>query len=156
MKKLILFAVLVLFAILLLGQEQPEQIPVQPEETPQVQAEAQPAPQPEEPPQAQAPVPGMDLKRVRFPQAFIHAGKEYAAGDYWLVLSARDGGSFFTVQNAQKETLFEELAIVKARGGSRRGSGFRVNKEMMRDSEYFRVKVTTAAEWLLAYFLVKR
>ncbi len=31
-----------------------------------------------------------------------------------------------------------------------------MNKELMKDKEYFRIKVTTSAQWLMAYFLVKK
>lgn len=147
MKKSILFVVLVLFFFLLPGQEQ-EQIPVLPEEQPQVQAGAQPP--------APAPVQGKDLKRIRFPAAFIHAGREYPAGDYWLVLAVRDGQPFFAVHDAQKELLFEDLAVVKPRRGGRTGSSFWVEKRFMTEREYFRVKVTTPGEWLVGYFLVKK
>jgi hypothetical protein len=145
MKKLIFFAALVLISILLLGQEQ-EQVPVQPQDQPQVQA-AEPSPTPPQ---------GKDLKKVRFPEAFIEAGKEYPAGDYWLILTTQDGPPRFTVHNAQKELLFEELAVVKGRSSGRTGPGFRVSKELMTDKEYFRVKVTTPGEWLMGYFLVKK
>ncbi len=151
MKKSICFAALVLFFFLLPGQEQ-EQIPVLPEEQPQVQAE-EPAPAQEPPPAPPVQVQGRDLKKVRIPQAFIHAGKEYPAGDYWMVLAARDGQSYFAVQSAEKELLFEELAIAKPRRG---GSGFHVSRQMTADSEYFRVKVSAPGEWLLGYFLVKK
>ncbi len=145
MKKSILFVVLVLFFFLLPGQEQ-EQIPVLPEEQPQVQATA-PTP---------APVQGKDLKRIRFPEAFIHAGREYPAGDYWLVLAVKDGQPFFAVHNARKELLFEDLAVVKPRRGGRTGSSFWVEKRFMTEREYFRIKVTTPGEWLVGYFLVKK
>lgn len=142
MKKLAFFAVLALCFGMVPAQEQPEAPP-----EPQVQDEAQP------PPQAQ--LQGRDLKRVRFPQAFIHSGKEYPAGDYWLVLIEKDGQPIFTVQNAQKEMLFEEWAVVKSRGGSRSGRGFSVRKQLMKGGEYFRVLVTTPAQWLMGYFLIK-
>ncbi len=58
---------------------------------------------------------------VRFPLAFIHAGKEYPAGNYRVVLAEKDGQSLFAVQNAQKELLFEELAMVKASRAAARG-----------------------------------
>ena len=147
MKKIILLAALALLSIALLAQEQ-EQVPVQNPEPPQLQVEV--------PPPAPVPPQGKDLKRIRFPEAFIHAGKEYPAGDYWLILASRDGQSFFAVQNAQNETLFEDLAIVKARRGDRAGSAFWVDKRFMTEKEYFRVKVTTPGEWLMGYFLVKK
>lgn len=143
MKKSILFIALALLAHLILGQTQPEpQPPVLSEEQPQEQTPA--APQ------------GRDLKMIRFPQAFIHAGKEYPAGEYWLVLATKDGQPFFAVQNAQKELLFEDLAIVIARRGGRTGSAFWVENKFMAEREYFRIKVTTPGEWLLGYFLVKK
>jgi hypothetical protein len=146
MKKLILLAALALVSIALLGQEQ-EPLPVQPQEEPQVQTEAPPPP-------PVAPQ-GKDLKKIRFPAAFIHAGKEYPAGDYLLVLATKDGQPFFAVQNAQNEPLFEDLAIVLDRSGERTGTAFFVEKKFMTQKEYFRVKVTTPGEWLLGYFLVK-
>jgi|GEM_PF-1058824 hypothetical protein len=149
MKKSILFVVWAMFFFLLPGQEQ---IPVLPEEQPQVQAE-EPVPAQATPPATPVQVQGHDLKKVRIPQAFIHAGKEYPAGDYWLVLASRDGQSYFAVQNAAREQLFEELAIVKPRQG---GSGFWVSKQMTADREFFRVKVSAPGEWLLGYFLVKK
>ncbi|MFH2107736.1 MAG: hypothetical protein ABII93_03625 [Chrysiogenia bacterium] len=137
MKKTIFLAILALVSIALLGQEQ-EQVTVQDQEQPP------------------APIQGKDLKRVRFPEAFIHAGTEYPAGDYWLVLAIKDGQPFFAVQNARKELLFEDLAIVKARRGKRTGSAFFVEKKIMTDKEYFRIKVTMPGQWLLGYFLVKK
>ncbi len=121
MKKIIFLVILVLFSILLLGQNQ-----------------------------------DMDLKKVNFPQAFVQAGKEYPAGNYWLVLTMKDGLPLFAVRNDQQELLFEELAVVKAKSTGRAGSAFRVDKKLMTDKEYFRVKVTTPGQWLLGYFLVKK
>lgn len=181
MKKSIFFVVLVLFAIMIPAQEkEKEEIPVLPDEQqPQVQVQEppvlpaeqtqvqaqEPPVLPAEQPQVQAAEPspappvqpqGKNLKKIRFPQAFIHAGKEYPAGDYWLILAAKEGQPLFVVQNAQKELLFEDLAIVIARPGGRSGSSFWVDKRFMTEKEYFRVKVTTPGEWLLGYFLVKK
>jgi hypothetical protein len=148
MKKSLLLVVLALFSLIVLGQEQ-EQPPVLPDEQPQVAAQEPPTPSP-------VPVPGRDLKKFRFPKAFIHAGKEYPAGDYWLILSTGEGRSFFTVQDAQKAVLFEELAIVKSHPAEGTKSHFHVNMGGMSDDEYIRIKVTTQREWLLGYFLVKK
>jgi hypothetical protein len=145
MKKLILFTLVALCSCLLLAQSE-EQAQAVPQDQPQVEPQANP--------QAQAK--DMNLKRIHFPKAFIHAGQEYPAGDYWMVLTVKDDQSLFSVRNAQKEQLFEELAIVKPRSGGRSGSAFRVNEELMRDKEYFRVKVTTPSRWLLGYFLIKK
>jgi len=149
MKKFILFAFLVLLAVVLLAQVQ-EQTQEPTATEPPAQSETQAQPRPQAQPQDK------NLKKINFPAAFIHAGKEYPAGAYWLVLTAKEGQSLFAVQNAQKELLFEELAIVKARSGGRSGSGFRVGKDMTKGGEFFRIKVTTPGEWLLGYFLVKK
>jgi|WetSurMetagenome_2_1015567.scaffolds.fasta_scaffold50549_2 hypothetical protein len=146
MKKTIVFIALALVSIALTGQEQP---PVMPDEQPQVAAEEPPAPAP-------ALVPGRDLKKFSFPKAFIHAGKEYPAGDYWLILSTGEGRPFFTVQDAQKAVLFEELAIVKAHPAQGSKTHFHVDIGGMLDNEYIRIKVTTQKEWVLGYFLVKK
>ena len=153
MRKAILFAVLVMFSLLLAAPAGPQEIPIQPDEQAQAQA-AEPAqaeePQPAPPP---APVQGRDLSKVRIPQPFIHAGTEYPAGDYWLVLAVRDGQSYFAVHNERKEPLFEELAIAKARNGS----GLRVaGRGMTSGREYFRLKVAAPGEWLYGFFLVKK
>lgn len=148
MKKIILFIAVALVSFMLPCQEQ-ELPPIQTEPQPQVQ-------QAVEPPPAPLPLQVKELKKIRFPEAFIHAGKEYPAGEYWLALFTRDGQTLFAVQNAQKEMLFEDLAIVKDRKGGRAGSAFFVEKKLMTEKEYFRVKVTTPGEWLLGYFLVKK
>lgn len=148
MKKSLFMIALVLLSLMVLGQEQEEPLPVQPSEQPQVQAA--------EPPPVPAALPaGRDLKTVRFPAAFIHAGKEYPAGNYRLVLGEKDGRSVFFVANAQAEPLFEDLAVVKGRSGGA-GAGFRVSRGLMQDNEYFRIKVTTADQWLMGYFLIKK
>lgn len=153
MKRSIVFVVLILFSLLLAAQEQePEQVPALPDE------QAQPAPQQEvEPPPQQTveppPAPGRDLQRVRIPMAFVHAGTEFPAGDYWLVLAEKDGQRSFLVQNERREPLFEELAIVKAHRG---GGGFQVNRKLTSGEEYFRVRVNAPGEWLLAFFLIKK
>jgi hypothetical protein len=154
MKKSILFVVLALFCLLLPGQEQDqEQIPVLPEEPPQVEAE-EPVPAQEPPLAPPVQLQGRDLKKVRIPQSFIHAGKEYPAGDYWMVLASRDGQSYFAVQDAAKEPLFEELAIVKPRHG---GTVFRVvGRQLTTDREFYRIKVAAPGEWLYGFFLVKK
>jgi len=145
MKKSLLLIALALFSIIVLGQEQ---LPIQPSEQPQIQAaEPQPAPPPPQ---------GRDLKIVRFPKAFIHAGKEYPAGKYQMVLGEKDGHAVFFVANAQKEPLFEELAIVKAHPAQGTKSRFHVDSAGMSDNEYIRIKVTTQEQWLMGYFLVKK
>ena len=152
MKKSLFLITLVLLSVIVLGQEQ-EQLPVQPNEQPQEQPQVQPA----EPPPAPLALPeGRDLKTVRFPHAFIHAGMEYPAGKYWMVLGEKDGQAVFFVANAAKELLFEDLAIVRAHPVAGTQSRFHVNIERTMGNEYMRVKVTTQEQWLLGYFLVKK
>ncbi|MCU0276929.1 MAG: hypothetical protein MUF02_08815 [Acidobacteria bacterium] len=147
MKKTILFAIMVLVSIVLLGQDQ-DQPPVQPQDEPQGQTA-------EPPPTVPVLPEGRDLKTIRFPRAFIHAGKEYPAGKYWMVLGEKDGQAVFFVANAAKEPMFEELAIVKPKV-RRGGSGFHVDMSRTKDGEYARIKVTAPNEWTLAYFLFKK
>jgi hypothetical protein len=149
MKKIILLAALALLSIALLAQEQ-EQVPVQNPEPPQLQAEEPVSSPPQGLPE------GRDLKTVRIAQAFIHAGKEYPPGTYRMVLGEKDGQYVFFVANAQKELLFEDLAIVKAHPPEGTKSHFHVNIAGMSDKEYIRIKVTTQGEWFLGYFLVKK
>ena len=85
MKKSLLLIALALFSLAVLGQEQ---LPVQPDE----QVQVQPA---EPPPAPQALPEGRDLKAVRLGRPFIHAGKEYPAGKYWMVLGEKDGQPMF-------------------------------------------------------------
>lgn len=146
MKKSLCLSTLVLLSLIVLGQEQ---LPVQPSEQPQVEL-AQPPPVPQALPE------GRDLKTVRFLRAFIHAGTEFPAGTYRLVLGEKDGHAVFFVANAKKELLFEELAIVKAHPAQGTQSHFHVNIEGTSDNEYMRIRVTTQEQWLLGYFLVKK
>lgn len=98
----------------------------------------------------------MDLKKINFPQAFVQADKEYPAGNYWLVLTVKDGLPLFAVHNAQQELLFEELAVVKDRSGGKMNAPFRVKNEFLKEREYFRIRVSTPSQYLTGYFLVKK
>jgi hypothetical protein len=148
MKKIILFAAMGLLAVAIWGQEQ-DLPPVQDQEPAQVQAA-------ETPPAPQALPEGRDLKTIRFGRAFIHEGKEYPAGKYWVVLGEKDGQAVFFVANAKKEPLFEELAIAKPHPARGTPSHFHVDVSGMSGNEYLRIKVTTREQWLLGYFLVKK
>jgi hypothetical protein len=132
MKKLIVFTVLAMLCGLLMAQDQE-------------QAQAEPKAQ------------DIDLKTIHFPQAFVHAGKEYPAGDYKVVLTVKEGQHLFIVSDAQQpEPLFEELAVVKAKSGTGAGSAFRIRKDFLRDKEYYRVKVIKPGQWLMGFFLIKK
>lgn len=98
----------------------------------------------------------IQLGATDFPQAFIHAGAEYPAGYYQVVLTTRDGVPFFIVYDAKQEFLFEELAIVMAQPGKRTSAAFRLKKEMTKGNEYFRITVIRPGERLMGYFLAKK
>jgi hypothetical protein len=98
----------------------------------------------------------INLGKINFPQSYIHAGKEFPAGKYAVVLTVKDTVPFFNVYDPQKELLFEEMAIVKARSGSGKSSAYRVKKEFLKGDEYFRIMVIKSNQWLLGYFLVKK
>jgi hypothetical protein len=97
-----------------------------------------------------------NLGKINFPQAFIHAGKEFPQGDYEVVLTVKDAVPFLNVYNSKQELLFEELAIVKVHSAKGTKSHFHVDIGGMLDNEYLRIKVTTQREWLMGYFLVKK
>ena len=98
----------------------------------------------------------INLGAINFPQAFIHAGKEFPQGRYGVVLTFKDAVPFFNVYNSQQELLFEELLIVKAHSGSKMVSPYRLKKEFLKGEEYFRIMVIKPEQWLMGYFLVKK
>jgi hypothetical protein len=98
----------------------------------------------------------INLGAINFPQAFIHAGKEFLQGYYGVVLTYKDAVPFFNVYDSKQELLFEELVIIKAHSGSKMASPYRLKKEFLKADEYFRIKVIKPEQWLLGYFLVKK
>jgi hypothetical protein len=98
----------------------------------------------------------INLGKINFPQAYIHAGKEFPQGKYEIVLTVKDTVPFFNVYNAKKELLFEELAIIKAHTGKKMAAPYRLKKEFLKGAEYFNIKVIKPEQWLLGYFLVKK
>lgn len=98
----------------------------------------------------------INLGGINFPKAFLHAGKEFPAGIYGVVLTTKDSLPFFNVFNSSEGLMFEELAIVKGeyRGGKK--LAFKLRKGFVKGEEYFRIKVTRPGQMLLAYFLVKK
>lgn len=98
----------------------------------------------------------IQVGKVVVPQAFVHAGKDYAAGAYQLTLTDKEGVPTFIV--SQKGTpLFEEMAAVKVNAEGQ-GKTFRprIKKGMLKENEYYRVRVTTPAQHLMMYFLIKK
>jgi hypothetical protein len=98
----------------------------------------------------------INLGKIDFPQAYIHAGQEFPQGSYEVVLTVKDSVPFFYVYNSMRELLFEELAIVKAHPWSKKASPYRVKKEFLKGDEYFRIMVSKPEQWLMGYFLVKK
>jgi len=98
----------------------------------------------------------IQVGKVYVPKAFVHAGKDYAAGTYQLVLTEKEGVPTFVVSQ-KGESLFEEMAAVKANAEGQ-GKTFkpRIKKGMLKENEYYRVRVTTPAQHLMIYFLIKK
>ena len=101
---------------------------------------------------------GLDITigSVRIPKAFIHAGKDYQRGMYWVTLTLKDGFPHFNVHNRNKQLLFEEMAVVKPKEykGKATKLRHRIRKELLRGYEYFRIKVTRPDGLIMAYLLV--
>lgn len=98
----------------------------------------------------------INLGRVYFPKAFVHANKDYNKGVYRVTLFAKDGVPYFKVMNKKKELLFEEMAVIKPYEGKFKKFKHRVKKELLKGYEYFRIKVTKPDNMIMAYFLVKK
>jgi hypothetical protein len=101
----------------------------------------------------------LDIKigNVRIPRAFIHAGKDYSKGIYYITLKAKNGIPYFNVHNRKKELLFEELAVLKNRDYKGKAKKFRhwVHREFLRGYEYYRIKVIRPDSHIMAYLLLK-
>jgi hypothetical protein len=98
----------------------------------------------------------INLGKINFPRAFVHAGQEFPRGRYEVVLTVKDSVPFFNVYNSKQELLFEEQVIVKAHSASRMASPYRLKKEFLKGEEYFRIMVIKPGQWLMGYFLVKK
>jgi hypothetical protein len=96
------------------------------------------------------------LGQVHIPKPFIHGGQEYPAGNYRIVLTQKEAEPFFQVMNGKKEVLFEEMAAVKPFPPTS-GKKFsqRVKKGMLKENEYFRIRVERPGQVISAYFLIK-
>ena len=102
----------------------------------------------------------LDFKigNVRIPRDFVHAGKDYKRGVYWVTLNSKDGVPYFHIHNRKKELLFEEMAVLQVR--NRRTAPkriwHRVNRTIMRGAEYYRIKVTRPDSYIKAFLLIKK
>jgi hypothetical protein len=98
----------------------------------------------------------INLGKIDFPQAYIHAGQEFPQGSYEIVLTEKESVPFFNVYNSKQELLFAEMAVVKAHPWNKKASPFKVKKEFLDNEEYFRIMVIKPGQWLMGYFLVKK
>ncbi len=146
MKKILLFFTMALLVLSTAGMAQATQ-ENQEEQTKQ-----------EEPERKEEPVKPEDLNlgRIYFPKAFVHAGKDYNRGVYRMSLTEKEGIPWFKVFDRKKELLFEEMAVVKPYEGKSKRFRFRIRKEMLKGYEYFRITVIKPDKRIIAYFLVKQ
>jgi hypothetical protein len=105
-------------------------------------------------PQEPAKEPDINVGNISIPSSFIHAGKNYDKGVYYVILTAKEGVPYFNVHNQKKELLFEEMAVVKP-NTSRAKFTYRVKRGFLANHEYFRVKVIKPDAQLIAFLLVK-
>jgi hypothetical protein len=103
---------------------------------------------------------GLDIKigNVRIPKAFIHAGKDYNKGIYWVTLKEKDGFPYFNIHNRKKELLFEEMAVLKNRNYKGKAKKFKhwIKNELLRGYEFYRIKVSRADSFIMAYLLLNQ
>jgi hypothetical protein len=94
--------------------------------------------------------------RVRIPKAFVHAGQDFQPGTYQMVLTQKDGVPTFVVSQKGRE-VFQELAVVKPNTeDAAKHFKYRIKKELLKEDEYFRVRVITPQQVVMAYFLIKK
>ncbi|HDP95830.1 MAG TPA: hypothetical protein ENN40_10795 [Candidatus Aminicenantes bacterium] len=98
----------------------------------------------------------LNLGNIHIPRAFVHGDTSYEAGVYRLVLTEKEGDPWFHVHDAQGNRLFEEMGVVKTEAAPRMRRAFRLQREMLRGYEYYRVRVIQPHRWVMAYFLLKK
>jgi hypothetical protein len=98
----------------------------------------------------------ISLGKIYFPRPFIHAGKNYNKGVYWLILTEKDNVPYFKVLTKKHELLFEERAALAPYKGRSKKFKYKLKKELLRGYEYFRVKVTKPDGLVMAYFLLEK
>jgi len=97
----------------------------------------------------------INLGRIYFPKAFVHAKKDYNRGVYRVKFTKKDDIPYFIIMSKKREPLFEEIAIVKVYKGKYKKFRYRLKREMLRGYEYFRIKLTRPDNFYMAYFLIK-
>lgn len=98
------------------------------------------------------------IGNVRIPRDFVHAGKDYKRGVYWVTLKAKEGVPYFHIHNRKKELLFEEMAVlqVRTRKTAPKRVWHRVNRTILKGAEYYRIKVTRPDSYIKAFLLIKQ
>lgn len=155
MKKILLFLTMALLVLSTASMAQATQ-ETQEEQTKQA-TQVDQAKQ-EEPEKKEEPVKPEDLNlgRVYFPKAFVHAGKDYNRGVYRMSLTEKEDFPWFKIFDKKKKLLFEEMAVVKPYEGKSKRFRYRIRKEMLKGYEYFRITVVKPDKRIIAYFLVKQ
>jgi hypothetical protein len=97
----------------------------------------------------------VSIGKVRIARSFIHAGKEYQKGNYFVTLTSKNGVPYFNIKNQKKELLFEELAVVIPNETIKSKFRFRVGKMFINKYEYFKLTVKKPEADYLAFFLIK-
>jgi len=141
------------------AQETQENPPVEESQVGQVNPGTPPETQPLEGPQAQPePVVQVEefrLGKIHFPKDFIHAGQDYPKGNYLVSLISKEGISYFRLSSTGGESLFEELSVVKPYKTGVRKFKTIIQRSLLKEAEYFRLKVIKPGEVAMAFFLVK-
>jgi hypothetical protein len=101
---------------------------------------------------------GQDVKigKVKFPKDFIHAGKEFKAGIYQVVLTQKETVPYFLVSTVKNEQLFDEMAIVKKAQKRKAGHKLSIKKDLSKDAHFFRIEVFKPEAVVMAYFMLKQ
>ncbi len=99
---------------------------------------------------------GINLGKINFPLPFIHSGKDYAAGKYQVIVTEKEGVYNFDLYDAKKVLLLSELAAVKPYQTKGRKFSHRLHTGLLKDNEFFRIKVIQPQQILLAYFKIKK
>jgi hypothetical protein len=95
------------------------------------------------------------IGKVKFPMDFIHAGKEFKAGVYQVLLTQKETVPYFVVSTVKNERLFDEMAIVKVAQKRKSGHKLTIKKDISKDAHYYRIEVFKPDAVVMAYFMLK-
>jgi hypothetical protein len=97
----------------------------------------------------------LNLGKINFPRDFIHKGNPFEKGVYFVNLIKKDNALYFQVFRQKEQPLLEELAVIKP-NSSKKKFNYKLQKELLRGEEYFRISVIRPDQNIIAYFLVKK